>query len=262
VVLKGQLDGTDMDLTPSIWNTPPETLLLSEGEVHLWRLNLNLQNDLLLNLERTLSEDEIQRADRFHFRHDRNRFIASHGWLREILGRYLHVEPEQLRFCYNSYGKPRLDGISGKHLLCFNLSHSHAIGLLALCLDRNIGVDIEHVRPGLDAMQIAQRFFSTYEVTTLLALTDHLKKEAFFNCWTRKEAYIKAHGEGLSIPLDQFSVTLLPGETALLLHTLPDPEEASRWSLFHIDPKPGYVAALAVEGKVSRLQYLQEPPTD
>jgi 4'-phosphopantetheinyl transferase len=248
-----------MNLTPSTWDTPPETLLLSVGEAHVWRLNLNLQHKLLLDLERTLSEDEIQRADRFYFRQDRERFVASHGWLREILGRYLHVEPQQLQFCNNSHGKPSLDGISAKHRLCFNLSHSHQIGLLALCLDRDIGVDIEHIRPERDAVQIAQRFFSTYEVTTLLAVPDDLQEEAFFNCWTRKEAYIKARGEGLAMPLDRFSVTLLPGETALLLHTLPDPEEASRWSLFHIDPEPGYVGALAVEGRVSRLQYLREP---
>jgi 4'-phosphopantetheinyl transferase len=246
-----------MDSNTLAWNTSPESLQLNAGQVHLWRLNLRLQNDLLLILEQTLSADEIQRANRFHFRRDRDRFIASHGCLREILAHYIHVGPEELYFHNNLYGKPALSCKFSEHQLNFNLSHSHELGLLAVCLDRRIGVDIEYIRPELDEIQIAQRFFSNYEVNTLLALPDHLKAEAFYNCWTRKEAYIKARGEGLYASLDQFSVTLIPGEPAILLNTLPDSQEASSWSLFHINPEPAYISALAVEGNITGLRYLQ-----
>lgn len=229
---------------------------MGEGEIHIWRLNLDLNDDLLMFFEKKLSKDEIHKADQFYFNRDRNRFIASHGWLREILGQYVQMEPERLLFSYNIFGKPSLENVPGEHCLHFNLSHSREIGLLALCLDRRIGVDVEYIRPDLDEVLIAQRFFSTYEVTTLLTLPNHLKKEAFFNCWTRKEAYIKARGEGLNFSLDRVIVTLIPGEAAIILSVLSDSDEASRWSLLHIDPEPGYVAAVAVEGKLSRIRYL------
>jgi 4'-phosphopantetheinyl transferase len=141
--------------------------------------------------------------------------------------------------------------------LSFNLTHSHQLALYAVTRRREIGVDLEYVRADFADEQIAERFFSPREVAALRTVPENLLKEAFFHCWTRKEAYVKAKGEGLSIPLDQFDVSLAPGEPALLLSTRDDPQEADRWSLQALFPGSGYVAALAVEGRTWRLKCWQ-----
>jgi 4'-phosphopantetheinyl transferase len=165
----------------------------------------------------------------------------------------LNVEPGTLRFCYSEYGKPGLDQEFGGDENSFNLSHSNALGLLAVTRHRAVGVDIEHIRPDLADEQIARRFFSSREVQSLIALPAEVQKEAFFNCWTRKEAYIKAIGEGLSMPLDQFDVSLSPDEPANLLATRPDPAQALQWKLYSLYAGYGYAAAMAVHGAVSRI---------
>jgi 4'-phosphopantetheinyl transferase len=175
--------------------------------------------------------------------------------LRAILGGYLNQGPECLSFCYNSQGKPALDGDA----IRFNVSHSHGVALYAVTRGREVGIDIEHIRFDLAVAEIAERFFSRREVVMLRALPAEVQRQAFFLCWTRKEAYIKARGEGLSLPLDQFDVSLAPGEPAAVLGTQRDPSEASRWSLQELTPAPGYVAALAVEGHGWRLTCWQWP---
>jgi 4'-phosphopantetheinyl transferase len=242
-----------MDLPTTDWTAPPRQPALTGDEVHVWRFSLEPQPGLLTQLEGSLSEDEIERAGRFHFERDRSHFVAARGFLRDILARYLQEEAARLRFRYSAYGKPELaEEFSGTGIQ-FNLSHSGQIGLLALGCGRSLGVDIERVRTEVAVDQIARRFFSPHEVDVLLSLPEPLREGAFFNCWTRKEAYIKAWGEGLSMPLDQFDVTLAPGEPACLLDTRPDPDEAARWSLRRLDPAPGYAAALAVRGRIGRL---------
>jgi 4'-phosphopantetheinyl transferase len=144
-----------------------------------------------------------------------------------------------------------MEGVSDE--LRFNVSHSHGLALYAVTRRRKIGIDIERVRPISGPEQLAARFFSAGENAELCALPEHVKHEAFFNCWTRKEAYVKARGEGLSLPLNQFDVSLNPGEPARLLRVERDPQEAARWSLQGLTPAPGYVAALAVEGHGWRL---------
>jgi 4'-phosphopantetheinyl transferase len=225
--------------------------------VHVWRAPLVQSAERVEELQRLLGEDERRRAARFHFRKDRECFIVARGLLRTILGRYLHSEPRSLRFIYSVYGKPSLADSSGG--LRFNLSHSGDFALLALTYGRELGVDIEKLRTDFANEQIAGRFFSPREVARLRALPAGLRLEAFFNCWTRKEAYIKAHGEGLSLPLDGFDVTLAPDEPAQLLSTRDDPGEASRWSLRALHPCHGYVAALAVEGDGWRLKTWRWP---
>jgi 4'-phosphopantetheinyl transferase len=220
---------------------------LSGDEVHVWLASLDLEASRVKSLWRTLSADERERGLRFHFQRDREHFIVARGLLRVILGRYLNMKPSQIRFSYNRYGKPFLAG-EGGGALRFNVSHSHRLALYAMTSGREIGIDLEHIRRVLDINEIAERFFSPREVAMLLALPEPLWSEAFFNCWTRKEAYIKAKGEGLSLPLDQFDVSLAPGEPAALLYTSDDSQEASRWSLQELAPSPGYVAALVVEG--------------
>ncbi len=208
-------------------------------------------------LQQTLSPDEHTRADRFYFQKDRERFTIARGLLRIILGRYLNMEPCCLQFRYNPYGKPALANESGGNGLRFNLSHSDGLALYAITRGREIGVDIERIRPDLAEGQMAERFFSSREVKALRALPPSSQPVGFFNCWTRKEAYIKASGKGLTLPLDQFDVSLVPGEPAALLCVSGDPEESSRWCLQDSSPGPGYVAALAVEGHNWRLKCWQ-----
>jgi len=208
-------------------------------------------------LLRTLTLDERARARRFRFPRDRDRFIVARGVLRAILGRYLGVDPGRLRFRYSPYGKPALAGPFEDEGIRFNLAHSQGIALYAVSRGREVGIDVEYVRADLADERIAERFFSPREVATLRAVPAEQRREAFFHCWTRKEAYVKARGEGLSLPLDQFDVSLAPGEPAALLSTPGDPPEVTRWSLQALNPGPGYVAALAVEGNGWRLRCWQ-----
>jgi len=195
-----------------------------------------------------LNEDERLRAERFHFERDRKRFIVGRGVLRTILGRYLHIEPNRVRFSYDLNGKPCLAKTPGDNTLRFNLAHSNELALYAFTRGREIGIDIEYLRTMLDAGQISERFFSPQVNVNLQALPASHRKTAFFNCWTRKEAYLKALGVGLSHALDQFEVSLVPAEPAHLVDVEIDCDDASRWTLKALIPAPGYVAALAVEG--------------
>lgn len=230
------------------WSLPPEDLTLGCDEVHVWRATLDVEASRVRSLQQILTADERARAERFHFREDRERFIVARGRLRIILGRYLMVDPSELRFSYSLYGKPSLAGGFDADALCFNLSHADGLALYAVARGRRLGVDIERVRADVADERVAEQFFAPGEVAALRAFSESMRPLAFFNCWTRKEAYIKARGEGLSLRLDQFEVSLAPGEPAALLRTSGDPQESTRWSLRALDTDPGYVAALAVEG--------------
>jgi len=246
-------------MTPvdSSWLSPPANLILSSDEIHIWRASLDQPAWRLQALAQTLSADEQARAGRFRFERDRNRFIASHGILRAILGRYLGAQPRQLQYCYGPHGKPALAETLDRCTLHFNISHSHKLVLYAITRDQEIGVDLEHIRPLLDAEQIAERIFSAQENTVFRALPANARHEAFFTGWTRKEAHIKARGDGLSLRLDQSDVCLTPGEPARLLNTRDNPQEVCCWSLWDLAPGPGYVAAVAVQGQEWQLQCWQ-----
>ncbi|MCK4828574.1 4'-phosphopantetheinyl transferase superfamily protein, partial [bacterium] len=211
-------------------------------------------------LKQLLSPVESMRAERFHFEQDRKRFIACHGILRMICGRYLNVDPRRLRFCNGKNGKPTLANEFDNRSIHFNLSHSHGIALYGYTRDQQIGVDIEHIHDISEMGQIAQRFFSKTENEIFRSLPESKKKEAFFHCWTRKEAFIKAIGDGLSYPLHKFDVSLIPGEPAKLLRIEGDSKRASRWSVQDLKPAPGFVAAFAIEGGRQRLRCWQWLP--
>lgn len=240
----------------SSWGPPPKILILGSDEVHVWCAALNLKASQVQRLHQTLSGDEQARAKRFYFQKDREHFIVARGQLRAILGRYLKTQPSQLRFCYSPHGKPALAHRSGSNGLRFNVSHSHGLALYAITYSGELGVDVEFIRPKLADEQIAEHFFSPREVTSLRALPKNLQQEAFFNCWTRKEAYIKGRGEGLNICLDQFEMSLAPGNPAAMISNV-DPQEVSRWSILELAPGPSYAAALAVEGHGWRLECWQ-----
>jgi len=244
------------------WSFPPATLILGSNEVHVWRASLDEPPPQIDSFLHTLAADERTRAERFHFQRDREHFITAHGVLRAILGLYLNKAPESLSFCYGSHGKPAVASESNGNVLRFNISHSHGVALYAIARDHEVGIDLEFIRGELEVAQIAERFFSRGEIATLRALPLSLRKYAFFLCWTRKEAYIKARGEGLSLPLDQFDVSLIPGEPAALSSTRPDSGEALRWSLQDLTPGCGYAAALAAEGRGWTLSCWQWPHSE
>lgn len=248
-----------MTFPTGLWCNPPDSLSLTRQEVHVWRCKLDQSPSQVDGFLRTLTPDEQARAGRFHFQKDREHFIVARGVLRAIIGRYLNTEPGRIRFSYGEYGKPDLPKEPGGDSIRFNMSHSNGLALFALTLDRELGVDLEWIRPGVADDKIAERFFSPQEVRVLRALPRDLQDEAFFNCWTRKEAYIKAKGEGLSMPLNLFDVSLAPGEPAALLKTAVDPREASRWSLRELFPAAGFAGAIAVEGDGWQLKCWQWP---
>lgn len=239
------------------WLLPPADLSLPPDAVHVWCVALDLAPGAAGQLEDALSTDERQRAAGFRFEHDRQRYIIGRARLRAILARYVGGDPSQLVFQYSAGGKPALAAdhaqIAVGDALTFNLTHSRGLALYAVARGRAIGVDIEYMRPLPDAGQIAERFFAPGERARLRMLPPDQQVEGFFACWTRKEAYVKATGEGLFHGLDQFEVSLAPGEPAALLSIAGEPEGAARWSLTSLTPATGYMAALAVEGQSWRL---------
>ncbi|MBA3320944.1 MAG: 4'-phosphopantetheinyl transferase superfamily protein [Pyrinomonadaceae bacterium] len=248
-----------MNALQHLWLDAPEPPLLADGEVHVWRACLHQDAATLLELWSSLSADERERAARFRFRRDTEHFVAARGALRNILGRYMNIAPRLLRFSYDRYGKPVLNGEMYGHPLHFNVSHSNGLALYAVTRARAVGIDLEFVREDFDSLEIAERFFSPREVAALRGIPPGERAVAFFDCWTRKEAYVKARGEGLSYPLHLFSVSLTPTDPAALLHTDDAPQEAVRWSLLKLSPGEGYRAALAVKEKSPCLRYWRWP---
>ena len=229
-------------------------LPLPEDEVQLWRIDLEAVGADESRWQRALSPDERARAARFHFSRDRQRFVATRALLRTILASYLSADPNGLTFSHSQKEKPSLGPASADSGVMFNVSHSGGIALLAFTRRREVGVDVEQVRRDSDLETIARRFFSTHEQNRLSALPAQEKVEAFFRCWTRKEAYIKATGDGLSLPLSQFDVSLASEEKNALLATRPDASEAARWLLQEVPGGPGYIAALCVRGQDWKLK--------
>jgi surfactin synthase thioesterase subunit/phosphopantetheinyl transferase len=234
----------------NIWRKPTDPVHLQDGEVHLWRARLGLETTILESLLQSLSAEECRRAAAFHFQKHRDRFIASHGFLRQVLASYLGIEPAQVAFRLGSAGKPELADDQG---IRFNLSHSGSGALLGVTRGGDIGVDIEEMRPMPDALQLAKRFFSPAEGLVLQGLKgDPL---AFLRCWTRKEAYMKARGLGLSLGLERFEVAFSPGEPARLLRMEGESDAPSRWWLADVPLAPDFVGACAVERGPCRLRF-------
>ena len=220
-----------------MWSTAPQSLSLKPGEVHVWRCELEQPAVRYEEFLRVLDDDERARASRFHFEKHRRHFVVGRSVLRLLLGRYLETQPEDVRFCYGPQGKPALDGEHRESSLRFNASHSGELALYAFFQDHEVGVDVELIKGDFATEEIAERFFSAGEIKVLSALPVPEKPVAFFKTWTRKEAYIKAIGSGLSHPLDQFDVTeAIPG-----------------WSILDLDAGSGYCAALAVNAVIHGL---------
>jgi 4'-phosphopantetheinyl transferase len=229
------------------WESANGVSSLAPDEVHIWKASLTQPESIMRRCRQLLSPEELARAGRFYFEKDRNHFIAAHGMLRDVLSRYLGTEPQRIEFITVINGKPALAAPSAQ---CdFNLSHSGELALLAVTRGQTVGVDVERHRPDFAGQEIAERFFSREESGKLCALPEERRVEAFFKCWTRKEAYIKAIGEGLSIPLSTFDVAFAPDEPPALLRVAGHPEELERWRLYNLEPGEGYEGALLVEGR-------------
>jgi len=211
--------------------------------VDLWRLRLNPPEQKRELLRSILNAEEITRADRFHFERDRRRFIAARAQLRLILGKYLAQDPQAITFSYGERGKPHV-----AESVEFNISHSEELAIVAVAHERSLGVDVEAIRTMEDIEGISRRFFSARENAALLNIPLDEQSEAFFRCWTLKEAYIKAIGDGLAYPTESFDVAFGRGERAELLRVEGKPDEASRWKLLQFSPAPNFIGAVAVEG--------------
>lgn len=227
-----------MILPECIWNQAPADLAVSHEEVHIWRTSLNQPALLVEQVAQTLSADERIRTERYHFARDRQHFIIARGLLRKILGNYLHVEPAHLQFSSGPNGKPVLAHPSKD--LRFNLSHSRDLALFAFTRGREVGIDLEYIRPIAEAQQIAERYFSVKARNMLRGLSSGELQKQFFIYWTRMEAYLKARGDGLA--------------------GLSDDLELAHWFIYDMIPAPGYVAALAVQEHDLRIIYYEWEP--
>ena len=221
---------------------------LNRDELHVWSARLDMGSQRSGMPERTLSADELARAGRFYFERDRHAFIGRRAILRDVLSAYLNMDPSELRFNLDEFGKPRLKGHREGGDLSFNLSRSRGLVLVAVALERDVGVDVEFIDSAVSSEEVAQRFFSANEIAALNAIPESLRLEAFFQCWSRKEAYIKARGMGLSIPLDSFDVSLRPGETIALLGSENSPGLPS-CKIENLEVDPQYAAAVAATGQ-------------
>jgi 4'-phosphopantetheinyl transferase len=215
-------------------------------DVHVWIVSLDTSPLCLRELYSTLSDEERNRAESFAFEHLRTRFSVSRGLLRTFLGMYLGISPRMIEFSYGRYGKPSLPGLDRFQ---FNLAHSDDLAVYAFALDCKLGVDVERIRNLTDIGAIARRFFSAEEAADLESVELPHRLDSFFACWTRKEAYIKATGEGLSAPLHAFRVALRPTEVPSFLHIDGNTSEAQSWSLYSLRPNERYIGALAFRGR-------------
>jgi 4'-phosphopantetheinyl transferase len=225
--------------------------VLNRDEVHVWHTDFTHQESAIDRLFPLLNHDEQGRVARFLVPEPRVQFILSRAFLRITLGHYLRIEPGQVRFHTEDQGKPQLDADSS---LYFNLSHTNGATVIGVTRAGRIGVDVEKVRGNLDPLQLGARFFSAKESEWLRSQPANQRFAAFFSCWTAKEAYIKACGGGLSIPLDSFGVTPGSGAEELHLEIYGQPRESQRWSMWQLDLGPDLRSAVAVEGVGCKLR--------
>lgn len=232
------------------WSTPRTAVTLAAHELHIWRASLDAPPASLQRLSTYLLPAESARAQRFVFPGDRDHFIVGRGILRVLLSRYLRQPPTGIHILEGGRGKPYLSGEGDDSLLRFNVSHSHGLALYVFAVQREVGIDIEKIRPEFATAEIAERYFSPQEREELRRLPAGLRSEGFFLCWTRKEAYVKARGDGLQISLDSFEVSLTPGQPAIL-----NSADSARWSLRSFCPAPQCAAAVVAEGSGENIDF-------
>jgi 4'-phosphopantetheinyl transferase len=231
----------------------PASCQLAPEEVHVWRASLDHPPIASNELAQCLSPDERAHAGRLRFDESRNRYNNSRGLLRVLIGGYLGMEPAEVRFTYGPHGKPGVGAAGGASLLQFNLSHAEELALYAFTCRWRVGIDVERIHPVSDLDTVIKRFFSRREAAELRALPAGRKLDAFFTAWTRKEAYLKAIGDGLTRPLQAVEASITPGEPARARCAHGEPSERARWRTEELRPATGYTAALVVEALQWRL---------
>jgi len=232
------------------WQIVTQPPSLASDSLHVWRFPLNGESAPDSRQFACLKPDETARASRFHFPIHSNRYVASRFALRTILGSYLGVAPRDLAFEYTTFGKPYLAAPSNPLRLSFNVSHSQDLGVLAVSFRANLGIDVEAIKEDFGGEEVAESHFAPAEFQQLLSLPEALRPQAFFNCWTRKEAYVKALGAGLQIPLDSFEVSLLPGQPAEFRRGA-----AASWRLLSFLPVRDFQGAVAYEGATANAEF-------
>jgi 4'-phosphopantetheinyl transferase len=224
---------------------------LADGALHVWQARLAASEDERAEFTRLLSPDERARADRFYFERDRRHFIAGRGILRSILSRYLACLPEEIAFLYGPKGKPSLPGAA----IQFNLAHSDGLAVLAVARGGMVGIDLERIRPMQDWDRVMNSVFTVAEIEAIAALPPADQLRAFFTCWTRKEAYVKATGDGITVPLQHFSVPVVPGSPPCMVQVEGASQDITRWSFHELPLGPEYVGTVAFEGVIQRIQH-------
>jgi 4'-phosphopantetheinyl transferase len=241
---------------PVVWSSPPANFKLSPDEVHVWRASLAPDKEVLERLESQLPPQERLRANQFAFTTDRDRFIAGRATLRQLLGAYLGRRPGELILEYGPHGKPVLRTQAPYWWIRFNLSHAHNVALYAFARGRELGIDLEKIQPEFPGHELAEHFFSPGELSELRGLPTGMRAQGFFTCWTSKEAYLKACGYGLTLPLNSFDTSSVPGFPRELRSA-----DHRKWKLYPFEPAPEFVAAVVVEGVDWRVRHfdLAEP---
>lgn len=240
-----------------VWNMPPNRLLLSREIVHIWRAVLDLSERSIHQLKRSLSIDEMIKAERFNFEHHKNQYIIARGILRLILACYLSIEPVSIRFCYEKDGKPRLQNASGRTDIQFNLSHSDGLALYVFTRGNKAGIDLERIHDFPEMEQIVEQFFSAKERALFCALPASEKKKTFFNWWTRKEALMKATGIGLSYTSQQIDFLPTDKKSIESLEILRNVGDHTKWSIWDVRPAEEFAGAVVIEKGNWNVQYWQ-----
>jgi 4'-phosphopantetheinyl transferase len=236
---------------------PASRMEIAPNEIHLWLIGLDLAEDSVEHLRRLLSAGERQRERGFHFRADRRRFIVSHGMLRMILGGCVNQRPEEVCFCFEEHGKPYLEPSTNPNGISFNMAHSNELALVGVCRSLRIGVDIEYKDVRHATGEIAHRHFAREELAVFAALSASAQTEAFFTTWTRKEAYIKARGEGVFLGLDGFAI-VSDAEARPVLVRSSHQNRSQSWQFRDLSLHEHYAAALAIDGSKSWMIFVRE----
>lgn len=237
-------------MSSSPWLPISEPLRLSRDTVHVVRVALEADDDQIASLQSLLSPDESARADRYKVPQPRRHFIVCRATLRQLLAACLNCQPTDIEFEYGLHGKPSLRPIAtSAPMIQFSVSHSADQALIAIAMDRQVGVDIEFQDPSVRILKLAKRFFSPRESAELFSLPECDQLAGFFRCWTSKEAYLKGTGFGLSFPLSKFSVSVDPHQPVKLIEVIDQPEELARWRLMSLDPTSAFSAAILFEAK-------------
>ena len=227
--------------------------LFEKDHAHVWKASLDYSESKVNLVIGFLSRDEVERANQFYFERDRMQFIMRRGILKQIIAKYLAIEPKNLLFEYNRFGKPFLNSDFLKHDLRFNMSHSKNIALYCISYQKDVGIDIEYIREDVEFQQIIHRFFSHKEKEFIQKITIDKRREAFFRIWTRKEAVLKALGKGISFPIQMVNVPYNRSNFIIRINNVDDQCKESSWYVQDLLPANNYIASIAIEGSGSGL---------